>query len=352
MLDAGIPLQFPEEKPDPATEQLGMASRSQDTKKMARPYIPVLSFLQSYIAKIQKTKGKDRVKWVERSFPAPPQMEAQFLRPAPIPSSCWQAMTDDSFTWCVPDKTAPPGVEGGSTAAAKPQKPHKVFPWNQERDAELRNLEALARDGLRLANASLLTFAHIMNGVIDPAKTLSPEAHKRSLFTLRDLQYVNAEHYARLSHRLAMLRKLNACRALNLLNPEPFMKTPIGPDLFGGQWESLHTEDLKRRKDRALLQKEKQDKRKAQSKEKQSALRASQPRFFRKDRDDKQSSSQQWKQDNKSSGYSGNKKNNQSDKKSGQSYKGNKKGSGDNKKSGGGGGRGGRGGKGSYHRHK
>jgi hypothetical protein len=194
MLDAGIQLQFPKEEEDPAMEELGLASRSRDTKKTPRPYIPVLKFLQNYVAKIQgkDSRGKDRVKWVERSFAAPPDMEAQYLRPAPIPAGCWKAMTDDSFSWCVPDPAPPLGVEGGS-AASKPQKPHKVFPWNQDRDNELRNLEALARDGLRVANASLITFAHAMNGLLNPSRALSEEAKKRLLFTLRDVEYVSAE---------------------------------------------------------------------------------------------------------------------------------------------------------------
>jgi hypothetical protein len=124
MLDAGIPLLFPKE--EQATEQLGMASKSYGTEKEARPYIPVLNYLQTYITKIQGSKITGRLPWVEESFAAPPQMEANFFHPAPIPASCWQAMIDDAFTWCIPDGAAPLGVEGGSISV-KPQKPHKVF---------------------------------------------------------------------------------------------------------------------------------------------------------------------------------------------------------------------------------
>lgn len=258
MIDAGMPLQFPEDKSS-SSQELGWASKSREVKRSPRPFLPLLQYLQDFITGMQgnKSRGKDRVGWVARSFRAPPDMESKFLRPAEVPMACWQQMADDTFTWCVPDKTPPEGVEG-SGAGAKPQKPHKIFPWNQDRDKELRNLETLARDGLRLANASLITFAHLMNGLLDPARSLSEDAKRRSLFTLRDLEYVAAEHFARLAQRLAVLRKLNACRALNLLEPAKFMETPIGPDIFGGKWEELHAEEVKRRKERAQTAKEKQ----------------------------------------------------------------------------------------------
>jgi hypothetical protein len=111
---------------------------------------------------------------------------------------------------------------------------------------------------LRLANASLLTFAHIMNGLLDPSRRLPEDVQKRAFFTLRDLGYVSAQHFARIAQNLTTLRRHNACRALNLLNPKPFMDAPVGPDLFGEKWESLYADEVKRRKVRASSQKEKQ----------------------------------------------------------------------------------------------
>ncbi len=66
------------------------------------------------------------------------------------------------FTWCKPDKAPPVGVEGASDIHAKSSssKPHKIFPWNEACDTELYELEALGRDGLRLANATMVLNDH------------------------------------------------------------------------------------------------------------------------------------------------------------------------------------------------
>ncbi len=48
-------------------------------------------------------------------------------------------------------------------------------------------LESLARDGMRLANASLLTFAHIMNGLLGKEESMTKNNLLRSLYTLHDL---------------------------------------------------------------------------------------------------------------------------------------------------------------------
>ena len=61
-------------------------------------------------------------------------------------------METDQNSWCKPDKAPPPGVEGG-LPATKPPQPHKVFKWNEPRDRELRELEQMARDGLRVSNS-------------------------------------------------------------------------------------------------------------------------------------------------------------------------------------------------------
>ena len=116
---------------------------------------------------------------------------------------------------------------------------------------ELYDLEAMARDGLRLANTGLLTFSHLMNGLLDPAKQMPKASKIRSLYTLRDLQYVNADHFLRVTQHLAHLRKLNVVRALNLVDHKPFLASLIGPDLFGGMWDELHKKEVERRKEKA-----------------------------------------------------------------------------------------------------
>ena len=108
----------------------------------------------------------------------------------------------------------------------------------------------MASDGLRLSNAELLTLSHLMNGSLDPShQSMSREAVLQAFYTLRDF-YVTSDHFLRLSQHLTHLRKFNAVRALNLLDAEPFLESPIGPDLFGGKWDDLYKIDSERRKER------------------------------------------------------------------------------------------------------
>ena len=122
---------------------------------------------------------------------------------------------------------------------------------------ELRELEQMARDGLRASNSSLLAFAHLINGRLDKKKAMQPEAEKRCLYTLRDLLHVLAEQYARLAFRLAIHRKQNAIKALNLTDKTGLSKTPVTTDLFGGKWPTFKEAELTRRKERLEAEKAK-----------------------------------------------------------------------------------------------
>ena len=73
---------------------------------------------------------------------------------------------------------------------------HIMFPWNEHRDKKLRELESLVRDGLRVANATLTTFTHLIKGSLQPYKALSKDAKQQKIFTLKDLEDVPAEHFA------------------------------------------------------------------------------------------------------------------------------------------------------------
>ena len=81
----------------------------------------------------------------------------------------------DQNSRCRPDKDPPTGVEGGRSPFQIHASPHSV-------PMELRKLEALARDRLQAANAALITFAHLINGLFQPDKALSEEAKQRTLF--------------------------------------------------------------------------------------------------------------------------------------------------------------------------
>ena len=248
-----MPVEFPEEE-DPGDRELGLAQRSKE-KKSARPFVPLTRILQTYIRDLQGSSAP-RLRWIQKSFTAPPAMEKEFFSPPLVPRESWHQMQLDQNSWCRPDKAPPTGVEGGAPSKSTP--PHKVFPWNEHRDKELRELEALARDGLRVANAALITFAPLINGLLQPDKTLSEKAKQRTLLTRKDLEHVSAEHFARIAHRLAQQRKLNAVRALNLISPADSLKTPIGPDLFGGNWPEIHAAEMEKRKARTEVEKEKQ----------------------------------------------------------------------------------------------
>ena len=85
-------------------------------------------------------------------------------------------MRDDAYSWCQPEKAPPAGVEGAASTVHGSSKPHKVFPWIEAPDTELEELEALTRDGLHLANATMIAFAHLLNGSLDPARAMSQAA--------------------------------------------------------------------------------------------------------------------------------------------------------------------------------
>lgn len=255
MLERGIPVEWPMEQ-DTGSDELGEAGfrRNRDSP---RPYVPLLTHFRHFCTKLTDgvQPGPKRVAWVEKTFPANPETEKSFFRPAPVPEEAWVHMQADAGTWARPDQAPPAGVEGGSGSASSKAKPHKVAPWDQKRDAELSGLETLARDGMRLANASLMTFAHLMNGLVTPDGAMTKENLYRALYTLRDLQHCTGEHFCRIAHQLAFLRKANAVNALNLLNPKPFLEVPIGPDLFGGKFKEMHDKEVADRDKRATLAK-------------------------------------------------------------------------------------------------
>ena len=134
-------------------------------------------------------------------------------------------MAYDVGTWYTPDRPAPEGVVGGC-GSKKTNKPHSV-PYI--------DIEAMARDGLGLSNAELLTLSHLINGYLDPShQSMSREAVLRAFYTLCDLLYVTSDHFLRLNQHLTHLRKLSAVRALNLLDAEPFLDSPSAPTFSEG----------------------------------------------------------------------------------------------------------------------
>ena len=263
MIERGIPIAFPEESTQ-ETDELGVAGNRMNREQTEpRPFIPLLSHFKKYCDDLttRNQPGPKRINWVNRTFKAPKDHESKYFTPPPVPAEAWSHMQLDTGTWTNPEKPAPAGVEGGSGTSTAAKR-RKVPPWNQQRDAELSGLETLARDGMRLANASLLTFSHLMNGLLDEKKTMDMANQLRTFYTLKDLQYCTGEHFCRLASQLAHLRKVNAISALNLADARPFRESTMGPDLFGGQFKTLYEGDTAKRKARAEQEKQ----RKAQSK--------------------------------------------------------------------------------------
>ena len=159
---------------------------------------------------------------------------------------------------------SPAGVEGTASTAHGSSKPHKVFPWNEARDTELHELEALARDGLRLANATMITFAHLLNGSLDPARAMLQVAQRHTFFTVKDLVHTQASQFARISYRIALQRKLNVVRSLNISDRNRLMNTRITSDIFGGEWPAIQAQEAELRKKKAEKEAEKEKKQRAQ----------------------------------------------------------------------------------------
>lgn len=334
--DANMPLTFPKEE-DPADTELGMANRAPE-KKPPRPYVPVVKTLQTYVKKLRGTCNIPRLKWTANSFPAPPEADKEFFQPTEVPKACWQQMQDDAYSWCQPEKAPPAGVEGAastSTHKLTSSKPHKIFPWNESRDTELHDLEALARDGLRLANASIIAFAHVLNGVLDPQRAMTDQAKRHSLYTMNDFVHVSAEQFARIAQRTALLRKLNVIRSLNVADQSKLMSSPMTHDIFGGKWPELQAAELERRKKKAEKEKEKKAKQAAAAKQ---PFRNKKPEAPSSGRDSGYSGSQQQKQNRPSYNQGKQTQNKQSSQPSKDKKSDNRK----DKKGGGGGGGGGR----------
>ena len=181
-----------------------------------------------------------------------------------MPKTCWQQLRDDTYSWYQPEKAPPAGVEGAAPTAHGSSKPHKVYSWNEARDTELHELEALARDGLRLANATMIAFAHLLNGSLDHARAMSQAAHRQTFFTVNDLVDTPANQFARISHRIALQRKLNVVRSLNISDRNRLMNTRITSDIFGGEWPAIQAQEAELRKGKAEKEAEKEKKPRAQ----------------------------------------------------------------------------------------
>ena len=231
--------------PPPVKSNLGIAARVEQRQIVTMPDIPLTEDIKTSMNKIQSEKQFKRFPWISASFPAPEE-DRKFLRTPLCPEACYRQMSLDRNTRCTPEPTPPPGVEGGSVRRS--EAPHRVVAWNRERDEDLRRLEALARDGIRMTNVMQLTFAYLASSFEEDGKDLSEEERKRAFMTLRDLHHVSGDHFIKIACQSEYMRRANVGKALNFSDKSSLLDAPHGSDLFGGSWPTILEEEEARRK--------------------------------------------------------------------------------------------------------
>ena len=102
-------------------------------------------------------------------------------------------------------------VRGNSSDGA----PFRVALWQMERDSELRALETLARDGIRLIKAQQLVFAHLARSLTNQVGSLSRAATDRTINVVSDSNHLVAENFAKVTVRCMRSRRQNIARALS-----------------------------------------------------------------------------------------------------------------------------------------
>ena len=258
--DNDLPLAF-SSPPGRASREMGVANR-EPPQERPRPYIPLIHAVEQNLKNLQEAGQVHRVPWHTRNFLATEETENQFLKPTRVPKACWQQMQEDAFSWCKPDKIPPVGVEGSEGKTKAFTKPHKIYPWNEKRDSEMYEFEALARDGIRMANANAIALGHLMNGVMAPEHVMDNAAKRHTCFTLNDFAYTLIDQFARLAHKIALQRKRNVVESLNMTDTDTVMRSKITADMFDGQWPTFQAEETARRKVRKEKEKEDEEKQK------------------------------------------------------------------------------------------
>ncbi len=155
-------------------------------------------------------------------------------------------MRDDKFSWSEPDK--PPSAQ-----------PNKIYPWNEARDLELHSLEAMARDSLRMANATIIAYAHLLTGTLNPDKQISQQALPHTSFIVNDLVYVFAGQFGRLAYKIALNRKLNVVRSLNVRDQQELLET----DIKRGKWPEIQAKEKVAKKEASQKKAEEEKERRA-----------------------------------------------------------------------------------------
>ena len=110
---------------------------------------------------------------------------------------------------------------------------------------------------MRIANVHLLSLAHLMDGWLSDGKELSREAISRTLFTIRDLAHLSAEHFTTMAYQLVALKRKNALDALNFGAKDRLLNAPLGQDLFADTWKQMFDKDQENIKQEEAAEKKK-----------------------------------------------------------------------------------------------
>lgn len=148
---------------------------------------------------------------------------------------------------CVPLQPPPKGVESAASNR-RASSPFTVGYWNRTRDEDLRRVEALARDGMRLANAQLLSFAHVANSLRVPGAALAGAEMTQSLEMLRDITHAVGDHFIRIAEQSLQSRRSIALQAVGVADQARLLGAGLGTDLFGGEWPAAGEAETARRK--------------------------------------------------------------------------------------------------------
>ena len=249
--DSGFPVEYPpQEEP---SDSLGVAGRADYSRPtVSVPFIPIAEQTRRAIRDSHESRQMSRMFWLAKALPAR-QVDDDIVSTPLCPADCFARMGEDRNSRCNPLPPTPQGVQS-SGQPRRPVAPFTVGSWNKARDAELRALESLARDGLRASNAHLLAFAHLANSLLPssegtPPTPLSPDHLRRTVEVLRDLTHVGIDHSIRIVEQSIAFRRLIAVQAVNLADRSALLAAPLGTDLFGGKWpETVAVEETRRKR--------------------------------------------------------------------------------------------------------
>ena len=141
------------------------------------------------------------------------------------------------------------GAASTSKLRLTSSKPHQIFPWNESRDTELHDLEALAQNGLHLVNASIIHRCNCGMKSRTPQRAMTDQAKRRSLFTMNDFGQLSTKQIAPIAQGTALHHKLNVTRSGNVADQSKPMSSPMTHDIFGGKVATAATSQVGEKKE-------------------------------------------------------------------------------------------------------